>query len=68
MNLILRPLENTDDPVWSVIWMIAILLAGLVYVIVYILRIDERESHGSNDTPEQEELLQLPSSGDKSCS
>ena len=68
MNLILRPLENTDDPVWSVIWMIAILLAGLAYVIVYILRIDERESHGSNDTPEQEELLQLPSSGDKSCS
>ena len=68
MNLLLRPLENTDDPVWSVIWMIAILLAGLVYVIVYILRIDERESHGSDDTPEQEELLQLPSSGDKSCS
>ena len=68
MNLILRPLENTDDPVWSVIWMIAILLAGLVYVIVYILRMDERESHGSNDTPEQEELLQLPSSGDNSCS
>ena len=67
MNLILRPLENTDDPVWSVIWMIAILLAGLAYVIVYILRIDERESHGSDDTPEQEELLQLPSSGDKSC-
>ena len=68
MNLILRPLENTDDPVWSVIWMIAILLAGLAYVIVYILRMDERESHGSNDTPEQEELLQLPSSGDKSGS
>jgi len=68
MNLILRPLENTDDPVWSVIWMIAILLAGLAYVIVYILRMDERESHGSNDTPEQEELLQLSSSGDKSCS
>ena len=68
MNLILRPLENTDDPVWSVIWMIAILLAGLAYVIVYILRMDERESHGSNDTPEQEEFLQLPSSGEKSCS
>lgn len=68
MNLILRPLENIDDPVWSVIWMIAILLAGLIYVIVYILRMDERESHGSDDTPEQEELLQLPSSGDKSCS
>ena len=68
MNLILRPLENTDDPVWSVIWMIAILLAGLAYIIVYILRMDERESNGSNDTPEQEELLQLPSSGDKSCS
>ena len=68
MNLILRPLEDINDPVWSVIISIIILLAGVFYVIVYILGIDERESHGSDDTPKQEELLQLSSSGDKSCS
>ena len=68
MELILRPLKDVNDPVWSIIWMMIILLAGVSYVIVYILGIDKRESHGSNDTPEQEELLQLPSSGDKPCS
>ena len=68
MNLILRPLEDINDPVWSVIISIIILLAGVFYVIVYILGIDERESHGSDDTPKQEELLQLSSSGDKPCS
>ena len=65
MNLILRPLENTNDPVWSVIISIALLLAGVFYVIVYILGIDKRESNGSNDTTEQEELLQLPSNRDQ---
>tara|TARA_B100000925_G_C21645186_1_gene319023 strand:+ start:280 stop:525 length:246 start_codon:yes stop_codon:yes gene_type:complete len=70
MNLILRPLENTNDPVWSVIISIAILLVGVGWVIKYILSIDamEAEQHGSDDTPEQEELLQLQSSGDQSCS
>ena len=67
MELFLRPLADVNDPVWSVIWMMVILLAGVFYVIVYILGIDEREN-GSNDTPEQKELLQLSSSGDKSCS
>ena len=61
MNLILRPIEDINDPVWSVIISIIILLAGVFYVIVYILGIDERESHGSDDTPESEELLQFPS-------
>ena len=60
MNLLLRPLENPNDPVWSVIISLIILLAGVFYIIVYILGIDERE-YGSNDTTEQEELLQLPS-------
>ena len=67
MNLILRPLEDINDPVWSVIISLIILLAGVFYVIVYILGTDERE-YGSDDTPEQKELLQLPSSGDKPCS
>ncbi len=61
MNLILRPIEDINDPVWSVIISIIILLAGVFYVIVYILGIDERESHGNDDTSKSEELLQFPS-------
>jgi len=49
MNLFLRPLENPSDPVWSVIVLIAILLCATLYMIVYILGIDEREEHGSHD-------------------
>ena len=61
MNLLLRPLNDINDPVWSVIFSIILLLAGVFYIVVYILGIDKRESHGSDDTPESEELLQLPS-------
>ena len=68
MNLILRPLDIPGDPVWSVIIMVILAVAMTVYVIIYILGIDEREEHGSHDTPKQKELLQLPSDGDKSCS
>ena len=68
MNLILRPLADVNDVTWSIIWLLVILLAGVLYVVVYILGIDERESHGSHDTPEQEELLQLPSGGDQQSS
>jgi hypothetical protein len=67
MNLLLRPLENNNDPVWSVIISIMLLLVGVFYVVVYILGIDDRESNGSNGAAEQEELLQLQSSGDQSC-
>ena len=38
MELLLRPLENPNDPVWSVIISIIILLAGVTYYIVYIMR------------------------------
>ena len=68
MNLILKPLENNNDPVWSVIISIMLLLAGVFYIVVYILGIDSRESNGSNDTPEPEELLQLPSDRDQPSS
>ena len=67
MNLILRPLDNPDDPVWSVIIMVILSVAMAVYVIIYILGVDKREEHGSHDTTKQEELLQLPSDGDQSC-
>ena len=52
MNLLLRPLEDINDPVWSVIFSIILLLVGVFYVVYYILGIDKRESHGSDDTPE----------------
>ena len=67
MNLLLRPLDNPNDPVWSVIIMVILAVAMAVYVIIYILGIDEKESHGRNDTTKQEELLQLPSDGDQPC-
>ena len=68
MNLFLRPLEDVNDVTWSIVISLVILLAGVFYVIVYILGIDERESNGSDGATEQEELLQLPSDGDKPCS
>ncbi len=68
MELFLRPLEDPNGVTWSIIWSLIILLAGVFYVIVYILGIDERESHGSDDTPESEELLQLPSDRDQQSS
>ncbi len=68
MNLVLRPLEDVNDVTWSIVISLVILLAGVFYVIVYILGIDERESNGSDGATEQEELLQLPSDGDKPCS
>ena len=70
MNLLLRPLEDPNGVTWSIIWSLVILLAGVFYVIVYILGIDEREAqdHGSDDTTESEELLQLPSDGDQQSS
>ena len=69
MNLILRPLDNANDPVWSVIIMVMLAVGGAVFVVVYILREAFAElEDGSNDTPKSEELLQLQSDGDKSCS
>jgi hypothetical protein len=52
MNLFLRPLNDINDPVWSVIFSIILLLIGVGWVVRYILLVDERESHGSDDTPE----------------
>lgn len=37
MNLLLRPLENPNDPVWSVIISLIILLTGVSYYIYTIL-------------------------------
>ena len=70
MNLLLRPLNDVNDPTWSIIISLLILLAGVAWVIKYILGIDAREAqeHGSHDTTKQEELIQLPSDRDQQSS
>jgi len=69
MNLLLRPLDNVADPVWSVIICVILALAGALFVVVYILRQAFKElEDGSTNATKQEELLQLPSDGDQSCS
>ena len=51
-----------NDPVWSVIFMVFLAVAGAFFCIYYILGIAFAElEDGNNDTTEQEELLQLPS-------
>ena len=65
MNLLLRPLDNPADPVWSVIILVIIAVGLSLGYIVYILgEAFEELENGSNDPAEQEELLQLPSNGD----
>ena len=62
MNLLLRPLDIPGDPVWSVIILVIIAVVGMLGYVIYILRMAFAElKNGSNDTPQQEELLQLPS-------
>ena len=49
MNLLLRPLDNPSDPVWSVIIMTILVVVMAIYSIYYILGIDQRESGDSRD-------------------
>jgi hypothetical protein len=44
MNLLLKPLQDVNDVTWSIVISLAILLAGVIYVIYWILTLDERES------------------------
>jgi hypothetical protein len=63
---ILKLHEDVNEPTWSVIISIVILLVGVFYIVVYILNIDGKElKDGIHDPPEQEELLQLPSDRDQ---
>jgi len=39
MNLLLRPLENFNDPTWSVIISLMILLFGVSYYIYTIMKL-----------------------------
>jgi len=62
MNLILRPLNDVNDPTWSVIISLGIILLGVLYIIINIMKeAFEELDDGSHDTTKQEELLQLPS-------
>jgi len=62
MNLFLKPLDNTSDPVWSVIILLIILLVGVSYYIYTIMKYAFGElEDDNNDTTESEKLLQLPS-------
>lgn len=68
MNLVLRPLDNVNDPVWSVIICVILAVVMTATYVVYIIKLSYTElNNGSNDTPEQKELLQLPSDGDQPC-
>tara|TARA_B100001142_G_scaffold78983_1_gene79762 strand:+ start:846 stop:1055 length:210 start_codon:yes stop_codon:yes gene_type:complete len=68
MNLILRPLDNPADPVWSVIILVIIAVGLAIGYVIYILGMAFEElENGSNETTKQEELLQLQSDGDQSC-
>ncbi len=51
MNLILRPLADVNDVTWSIIISLVILLAGVSYVIAYILGIafDELKDERSDE-------------------
>jgi len=53
MNLILRPLENQNDPVWSVIISLIILLIGVSYTIRWVLTYDDRNpGHSGHECDE----------------
>ncbi len=68
MNLLLRPLDYPSDPVWSVIILTFLAVALALGYVIYILRMAFAElEDGRTDTTKQEELLQLPSDGDQSC-
>ena len=68
MNLLLRPLDNVTDPVWSVIICVILALALALVMVINILKMAFAElNDGADDTTEQEELLQLPSDGDQPC-
>ena len=60
MELFLRPLADVNDVTWSIVWCLIILLAGVTYYIVYIMRMafnelndvgsDQSERRGSGST------------------
>tara|TARA_B100000524_G_scaffold302059_1_gene176798 strand:+ start:199 stop:441 length:243 start_codon:yes stop_codon:yes gene_type:complete len=61
MNLFLRPLENPNDPVWSVIISLIILLAGTFYYIRIIMTMaysEMNEPEKVAPTPPDKEVVE----------
>ena len=53
MNLLIRPLSDINNPTWSIIISLLILLFGVAYYIYTIMRLAYQElEDGGNDTTE----------------
>jgi len=53
MELLLRPHENLNDPVWSVIILLGCGLAFTLYCVIYILRLSFKELEEDGQVREQ---------------
>ena len=55
MNLLLKPFEDVNDPVWSVIILLCCGLAFTGYCVIYILRLAFQELEENVQTTQSEE-------------
>jgi hypothetical protein len=53
MNLLLRPLEDVNNPTWSVILLLCCGLAFTAYCVAYILRLSFKELEEDGQVREQ---------------
>ena len=53
MELLLKPLDDINDPVWSVIILLCCGLAFTLYCVVYILRLSFKELEENGQVREQ---------------
>jgi len=53
VELILKPLENVNDPVWSVIILLCCGLIFTLYCVIYILRLSFKELQEDGQVREQ---------------
>jgi flagellar biosynthesis/type III secretory pathway M-ring protein FliF/YscJ len=53
VELILKPLENVNDPVWSVIILLCCGLIFTLYCVIYILRLSFKELEEDGQVREQ---------------
>ena len=53
MELLLKPLDDVNDPVWSVIILLCCGLAFTLYCVVYILRLSFKELEDDGQVREQ---------------
>ena len=53
MNLILHPLEDVNNPTWSVIILLCCGLAFTAYCVIYILRLSFKELEEDGQVREQ---------------